>query len=84
MQAAIDNVWNKKMSVRQASGPYSVPKSSLHDRLMIPTSSPFKIKLEEKIQAKIDKADRQRKMKETRGKNCLNKSQKTKSHNASK
>jgi hypothetical protein len=34
MKAATDNVWNKKMSVRQASEAYSVPKSSLHDRLM--------------------------------------------------
>jgi hypothetical protein len=47
------------------------------------TSSPFKIKLEGKREAKTDKADQQRR-KETCGKNFLNKSQKTKSHNASK
>jgi hypothetical protein len=55
MKAAIDNVLSNKMSVRQASEPYSVPQSSLHDRLIrrseILTSSPFKIKLEEKRQA---------------------------------
>jgi hypothetical protein len=33
------------------------------------TSSPFRIKLEEKREAKIEKADQQRKRKETRGKN---------------
>jgi hypothetical protein len=48
------------------------------------TSSLFKIKLEEKRQTKIDKADQQRKRKETRGENFLDKSQKTRSHNASK
>jgi hypothetical protein len=48
------------------------------------TSSPFKIKLEEKRQAKIDKAEQHRKRKETCGKNFLNKAQKTKNHNASK
>jgi hypothetical protein len=47
-------------------------------------SSPFKIKLEEKREAKIDKADQQRRRKETRGRNFLNKSQKTKNHNARK
>jgi hypothetical protein len=34
MNAAIDNVLSNKMSVRQASEAYSVPKSLLHDRLM--------------------------------------------------
>jgi hypothetical protein len=33
-KAAIDNIRSKKMSVRPASEAYSVPKSSLHDRLM--------------------------------------------------
>jgi hypothetical protein len=48
------------------------------------TSSPFVISLEEIRQANIEKADQQRKRKETRGKNFLNKPQKTKSHNTSK
>ena len=34
MKAAINNVLSNKMSVRQASEAYSVPKSSLHDRLI--------------------------------------------------
>jgi hypothetical protein len=46
------------------------------------TSSPFKIKLKKK--AELDKADGQRKTKETRGKNYLNKLQKAKSHKSSK
>jgi hypothetical protein len=41
------------------------------------TSSPFKIKLKNKKQAKLHKADQQRKTKETHGKNCLTESQKT-------
>jgi hypothetical protein len=48
------------------------------------TSSPFKIKLEETRQAEVNKADQHRKKKETRGKNCLNKSHETKIHSASK
>jgi hypothetical protein len=48
------------------------------DRSEILTSSPFKIKLGKKRQRKVDKADQQRKRKETRGKNFSNKSQKTK------
>jgi hypothetical protein len=54
------------------------------DGRKILTSSPFKVKLEEKRQAKIDKADQQRKRKETRGRNILNKALKTKYHSASK
>ena len=46
------------------------------------TSSPFKIKLEEKQTGEDDKADQQGKRKETRGKNCLCEPQKTKRHNA--
>jgi hypothetical protein len=34
IKAAISNVRSNKMSVRQASETYSIPKSSLHDRLM--------------------------------------------------
>ena len=46
------------------------------------TSSPFKIKLEEKQTGEDDGADQQRKRKETRGKTCLYKPRKTKRHNA--
>jgi predicted DNA-binding protein YlxM (UPF0122 family) len=87
IKATIDNVLSNKMSVRQASEAYSVPESSLYDRLIrrseILTSNPLKIKLEEKRQAKVNKADQQRKRKETRGKICLNKSHQTKSRTAS-
>jgi hypothetical protein len=48
------------------------------------TSSPFRINVEGKRDTKIDKADRQIRTKETGGKDFLNKSQKTKNHNASK
>jgi hypothetical protein len=34
MKAVTDNVRSKEMSVRRASEAYSVPNSSLHDRLM--------------------------------------------------
>jgi hypothetical protein len=60
-------------------------KRKCSDGSEILTSSLFRVELEEKRQAKIDKAGQQRKRKETRGKNFLKKkSQKTRSHNASK
>jgi hypothetical protein len=61
----------------------TIRKRRSEGREILP-SCPFKIKLEEKRQAKVNKADHQRKRKGTRGKNCLNKSQETKSHTASK
>ena len=84
-KCSLQAMWNKIFPVpHEAERKLTIRKKRRSEAREILTSSPFKIKLEETRQVKVNKADQQRKRKETSGKNCLNKKHETKSHSASK